>query len=161
MDKRNKLVDRATGRPLRLNYDFVDVLQDGLARVLHNNRWGIIDSEGHVVAPLIYEWASKFAEGRVGVQLNGKYGFIDLEGNEVAPPIYDYVGFYHEGMVLVRSNEKFGVIDLDGNEVIPCWYDDVKKQSYGFSASTQNTPHRDEHLYFDRDGNLIPEPMNE
>jgi hypothetical protein len=174
-------------------YDEVGDYHEGRAKVELNGKYGFIDSDGNVVVPLIYVWASKFSEGRASVELNyqygfidldgnvvmsprygwasdfhegraivklnGKYGVIDLEGNEVVPLRYDFIEHFHKGRAIVELNGKFGFVDLDGNEVIPCWYTYVNRQSYGFSTNIRVSTHNIEHLYYDRDGNPIVEPV--
>jgi hypothetical protein len=107
-----------------------------------------------------YDWVDNFSEGRAIVQLNGKYGVVDLEGNEVVPLLYDWVNNFSEGRARVKLDGRRGVVDLDGNVVLPCWYKNIERLTDGFKTMHQVSTHDGEHLYFDRDGNPIAEPVN-
>ena len=86
--------------------------------------YGFIDSDGHLITPFIYSWASEFCEGRAVVAKNGKMGAIDGYGNKVIPVIYSTLkfdvetGFFtatrgaysylinYEGEIIRRTKEK-------------------------------------------------------
>jgi hypothetical protein len=150
-----------TRRATKQRYDWVRDFREGRAIVQRNGMYGVIDLDGNEVVPLKYDWIEWFYEGMVSVELNQKCGFVDKDGNEVVSPRYDWVSDYQEGMATVRIDGRYGIIDLDGNEVIPCWYTDVERQSYGFSASFRVSEHAVEHLYFNLDGHLIAQQVND
>jgi hypothetical protein len=108
---------------------------------------------------LRYDWVDDFCEERAIVRLDKKYGYVDLDCKVVVPLLYDWVNNFSEGRARVRLDYKWGVIDLDGNEVMPCWYTFISEQPYGFFASFRVSTRDVENHYFDRDGNLIAEPI--
>jgi hypothetical protein len=108
-----------------------------------------------------YDWIGKYCEGRAVVELNGKWGVIDLDSNEVVPLKYDSVSDYRERRAIIRLNGRYGVVDVDGNEVMSCWYTDVVRHPYGFKASFRASDRAGEHLYFNLDGHLIAQQVND
>jgi hypothetical protein len=124
-----------------------------------DGQWYLIDPETEGTILLPYDSIWNYHEDRARVELNGKYGFIDLEGKEVIPLLYDWVNNFSEGRARVQLNGKRGVVGLEGNEVIPCWYTGVSKQPYGFMTANRVSAHGHKRVYFDRDGNLIAEPI--
>jgi hypothetical protein len=106
-----------------------------------------------------YDHVCVHYEGRAMVMLNSKWGVVDLDGNEVVPLIYDSAGYYRKGRAIVQLDGKYGVVDLEGNEVIPCWYESVQRQSYGFITMYLVSYCDLKHLYFDKDGHPIAEPV--
>jgi hypothetical protein len=145
------------GNIRRGRYDWVSGFHEGRAVVRINWKYGVIDSDGKVVVPLIYEWVDRFYHGRAIVQIDGQYGLVNCDGKEVVPPMYDIIDDFSEGRATVRLNGMYGFIDLDGNTIIPCWYESIVRQPSGFMATHRVSIHDVEHLYFDRNGNQIKE----
>lgn len=82
-------------------YESAPSFSEGLAQVKLNDKWGVIDKDGNIVAPCKYDYIGGFSEGLAKVRLNGKYGFIDKEGREVIPCEYGIVHDFSEGLALV------------------------------------------------------------
>ena len=84
----------------------------------------ILDTDGNLIAPLIYDDCNGFSEGLAAVnEKNGKYGYIDKNGKVVIPMQYDFSARFSEGRAKVLENNKHGYIDRNGNMVIPLEYD--------------------------------------
>lgn len=113
----------------------------GLAKILHNNKYGLINRDGKIIVPCKYRDINKFKNGRAQVSISapghafrGLNGMIDTLGREIIPCIYDdYFYFNSDGLAKVKLNGKCGIIDRQGNEVIPCQYDGIgfeRKDNY-------------------------------
>lgn len=93
---------------------------NGLIRVMLNQKWGIIDKFGNIISDFKYDIITKFSEGfaEVGIgefmEANGtnKVGLIDKYGNEIVPCIYEEVGIFKEGMLRVKMNGKYGYLAI-------------------------------------------------
>ena len=110
-------------------YDYVGSFSEGLAIVVLNYKYGVINKSGTLVIPCKYDGVYSFREGLASVCLNEKWGFIDKSGTEAIPCKYDYAYSFCEGMAKVKLNGKYGFIDKSGTLVIPCKYD----YAYSFS----------------------------
>ena len=68
-----------------LQFNFMYPFIDGLAKVVRNDKEGLINEGGTPIAPLKYDKVSTFTEGFSMVQLNYKWGFIKKNGLEIVP----------------------------------------------------------------------------
>lgn len=82
------------------------------------HRYGFVDSDGRMITPFIYSWASNFEEGRAIVAKNGKMGAIDCNGRKVIPVIYNSLEFNIEtGFFTATRTPYCYLIDYDGKIV--------------------------------------------
>lgn len=64
-------------------------LDDGYAKVMKNDRWGIIDNKGDVVCPLKYSHIGELSNGMIIIYDGYRYGYFSKETNSVWPCIFD------------------------------------------------------------------------
>lgn len=114
------------------------LIDDGMALMERNGKWGVIDFTGKVLAQPQYDEGQYPQEGFAAVAKSGKWGFVDKAGRVVAPLQYDEAGNFFEGMAGVKLNGKWGFIDKTGRMVIPAVYDDATAFSEGLVAVTVN-----------------------
>lgn len=126
-------------KPPVANYDSVDCLNEGLARVMRAtfkspytyDKYGYVDAAGQIVVPLQYDKAQSFQEGLAAVAMSrplanvvmiDKWGFIDKTGKVIAPLQYVNVDSFSEGLAVVEKNGSSGFINKTGEQVIPLQY---------------------------------------
>jgi hypothetical protein len=96
-----------------------------------SSRWGLIDTAGREVAPLIYNHISPYAANSPWpARREGKWGYIGSDGTEITPFIYDDAfAFSEDGLAIVRAGDwqtgKYGVVDLTGKEVVPLEFEGI------------------------------------
>ena len=91
---------------------------EGLAAVMKDGKWGMIDHDGNVVIPFKYQGLTSFSQGRCAVLINGKWGCIDREEKLVIPAIYEmHIYFESNKTAKVYKDGKSFFIDLDGNVI--------------------------------------------
>ena len=73
--------------------------------VVHNARWGYINTNGDLVIPCQFDNAQYFSEGLAAVRLGGFYGYIDTAGRWAIPPQYDYAFPFSEGFAIAHEDE--------------------------------------------------------
>jgi hypothetical protein len=88
--------------------------------VQKDGNYGVADTSGNIIVPLIYEQVLAYSEDLLAVKKNGKWGFIDRKGKEKIPCIYDEAfnfGYYEgeKGFARVRKENQWMFIDHDGN----------------------------------------------
>ena len=105
-----------------------------------SDKYGYIDTLGHMVIPARYVVAGSFSEGRAYVQLKygEKFGFIDRSGELVIPLAYDNIKAFHNGRaaVEIRASDgtaRQGYIDRQGKLVIPTVYWSAENFSEGLA----------------------------
>jgi len=97
--------------------------------------YGIIDSTGKIVIPIIYDIIAPTDYNMYIVRKDGKMGWIDYNGNVKIPLIYDDAKDELTGNLLrVKKGSKWGYIDIYGNEIIPFIYDNVGRFKDGKHA---------------------------
>ena len=96
---------------------------------------GLIDKQGTVVAPCIYDMLSglaftdPFYEQELAIaKKDEKCGLLSKDGKEITPCIYDYIGGFKDKdkkIVGVEKDEKKGLVNTDGKEIVPCIYESI------------------------------------
>ncbi len=90
------------------------------------NRWGLIDSEGHLVVEPRYEAIGSFKQfGYAVMQRGGRVGLMNQNGEEVVSPAYDDLKVLDSVLVAVLEDRQWKVIDLDGNTILDRGYERV------------------------------------
>lgn len=107
-------------------YNFETVFLAGLAKIMINSKFGLIDKRfKEIVAPK-YDGIGYFSEGLAVVALKDKLGFIDTTGTLVIPMIFDHDGFsffhgsgpkFKDGKVKVNISGKPVYIDKKGSVI--------------------------------------------
>ena len=118
--------DFVSFKPLQEYFDY------SIVRVYHKGKWGLLNKNGELIVPFIYDNMGDFNDGLSVVELDNKYGAIDTNGKIVVPVefyVQDFLPEFNCGRLGIRkwtnSEIKAGYIDKEGNEVIPCVYDKV------------------------------------
>lgn len=125
--------------------------KEGLAYIIKNGKYGVIDKTGKVVIPIIYDYVKDFNDGLAYVWKDDKIGYIDKNGNEVVPIKYDYIGGFIEGLAVARIGKKYGYVDKSGKEVIPIIYDSASDFSEGLAAVVVE----DQMRFIDKTGKIV------
>jgi hypothetical protein len=126
---------RFDGSPL---IDFWDY-EGKTAVVKKNEKLGLINTKGEVLADFIYEEffipdVRLFYANRVAAKKDGLWGFLNEKGKPITSFIYEAVGSrdlsspqfistFCGGMAIVKKGGKWGAIDTEGNEKVPFTYD--------------------------------------
>jgi hypothetical protein len=88
--------------------------------------YGFCDSNGVIVIPAIYEYASTFRDRRAVVKLpQENWGHIDTGGNIVIPLQFDGASSFSEGLASVRTPRAMGLIDMTGRELPEVRYSEI------------------------------------
>lgn len=126
---------------LPCQYDELKFLENTNGRIvqLSSNRqkYGLIDTLGHVRVDLAYDEIGAFKEGRLAVKRNGLWGFVDPDGIEVIPCKFRRVNYFNEGLATVKLKEKWGVIDSDGTVVVDFRFPALGNFSEGLSPARE------------------------
>jgi hypothetical protein len=133
------------GKLLSGGYENVSAYSGGIAAVLKDGSWKLVDKAGKAVSDKVYENAVldeigvAFRFERALMMRDGKCVVIDIEGNEIANTSFDNAKPFNDiTYAAVRSGEKWGFIDRDGNEKIKPQYSDARSFSNGLAAVQQN-----------------------
>lgn len=104
-------------------YDNCILMNDGYINASFGGFYGVINSEGIEIVPLIYDYIeSNCINGRRLYSENGLYGFFDSRYEEVIMPKFQKAVAFSEGIAFVYNGSKWGAIDRSGNMVLPYLY---------------------------------------
>lgn len=115
---------------------------DGKIRAIYqvrgvNGLWGVVDSKGKVLIPLVYQEIERFGgENKTVVKLNGKYGLIDSKNKIILPLDNEYIESYKEQQYyVIKTKDKVGIVNYNlqiifnfiYQDISPCTYDHVNR----------------------------------
>lgn len=138
-DKYTGGIDRLSDNLWRA-YNSVQDEREGHEAIFRTD-YGIINSDGEEIVPLIYNYIGEICEGLIAVSdKNYRWGYLDADSLEEAiKPQYDYAGEFSGGYANIIMDDKVGFINKEGKIVIPCEYDDI-------SIDGHNSPYFPERL---------------
>jgi hypothetical protein len=118
-DKYN-FVDKSGNLLSKQWFDHVNDFNDGLAKVILNNKNNFIDKSGNFISKQWFSVAYNFNDGlAVVVQIddsnNPKYNFLDKSGNLLSKQWFDRVAFLINGFYKCTLNNLVYYIDNSGN----------------------------------------------
>jgi hypothetical protein len=102
---------------LNKEFDYIDRLSEGYARVLKEDKWGFIDERLNLKIATKYDYANNFKEGYAAVKIGNKWGFIDSNNAIVIAAKYDWVSNFDNNIAIVKKDEEFYYIDKNENNV--------------------------------------------
>ncbi|HEY1038780.1 MAG TPA: WG repeat-containing protein [Bacteroidia bacterium] len=85
-------------------FERVEFYENGLARVVNQSRFGVIDETGKELIPCVYRDLKLPSEGMLAVK-NEKFecGYVDVNNKTVIPFAYDYASSFYTGAACVKS----------------------------------------------------------
>lgn len=108
---------------VRPSYDYIEMTESGLLKVVSDGKTGLLSIEGKEVLPMEFDSISSFEEERALLFKNGGlYGITDLHGRIIPLQERNYklphgVTSFHSDYLLVKQNQQFYFIDKEGNQV--------------------------------------------
>ena len=115
-------------------YDMVYPFENGFARVVRNDKWGLINEDLSLAEELTWDYVGEISENRRMVKKDGKYGFLNHAHKVAVEPIYIQVGNFYENRAAAMLDEgQWGFIDPEGGLPIPCIYEEANDFSCGLA----------------------------
>ena len=117
-------------------FELAGIFNKGVAVVLYEGFYGVINKEGHFVAEAKYQKTrGVYHDDMLGVQLNDKWGFINSRGEKVIEHKYFDVQDFKNGHAMVsKGMRQWGIINKSGKTIVPAKYDLVVEGDYYFMA---------------------------
>lgn len=114
-------------------------------------KWGLINLDGEIVAPPKFDWCDGFHDGVARVEIAHKWGFLNEAGDFIIQPQFDDVNRFDEGLAAVEIEGKWGFVNLRGEFIIQPQYSDAT----GFTMGLATVQLEDRWMYIDRTGKRI------
>jgi WG containing repeat len=122
---------------LAFTFDYATVFTEGLARVVVEGRWALIDTSGcvHVWLPEGTLTVTEVTEGLAWYKREGRWALVDTAGRpqDIKQNRYEYLEAHEEGepgnfdggLAPVRLGSKWGYLRAGGGVAIPPQYDEA------------------------------------
>lgn len=97
-----------------IEYDSVNLYENGSLALWKENKAKLIDSDGNVIHSGKYDHITQFGSG-YKIKKQGKYGFLNEQGEQLVPAVYDYCSSYGicgAGSFFSMESYSEGVSDL-------------------------------------------------
>jgi len=88
------------------NYDCLCELVKGIFVICNNNKYGIINSKGRILAECRYDYVGCFYKHLLPVRCDGRYGFLNKDGKEIVKCKYEDFIFFND-CIKVKFNGKW------------------------------------------------------
>lgn len=144
-------------------------LKNGYTTVLKNEKYGMLNPQGEVVLPVVYDYISVpsnsfLPTAYLSIKKGNHYGVIDRKGKIVLPPKYESVDWLAdvngEAVYRVEKNYKAFLLNADWEKILPGKYEsiytkhwEVGKDTTLFFQLNQNGKYG---LYYPKTKTLVP-----
>lgn len=93
-------------------------LEEGLAPVARDKKWGLVNAAGKTIVPCVYEDITWAAANRIFVKRGKEWWLTDYSGKPIGKLPFETAERFNEGYSRVFYKNKMGIIDMQGNWVI-------------------------------------------
>lgn len=99
----------------------------GFATAKQNGKYGLMNMDGDILVPCIYDEDFLFLPDALVVRKNGKYGTISYSGEELIPCEYDACEplRYMLSSLILKQNDGYIIVSADGTMEYPYVFEDV------------------------------------
>jgi hypothetical protein len=157
------LIDRYGRYIVPLMYSSITEFNEGLAAVVDDFGFRVIDVRGQILTPKSYSYIGMYQDGRavfsnMNEQGSTLYGYLDRQGTEVIPMQYLSAMDFKDELALVQIKERqFALIGLKGEILFTYNYANVSNLGDGL-LPFQPEPNS-KYGYIDIKGNVIIQPL--
>ena len=126
----NRFIDNQ-GQKLGRPYSLILPSETGIYIVVAEDKFGIMDNEGHELLPPSYHVIFPMREGKMLARKyeNGTMCFLDANGTMVIATRFRNAHSFYNGMAMVQENTGWGLIDHQGNQLLSCKWFSIKPPS--------------------------------
>lgn len=139
-------------------YDDMQQSTRDLFVVRNEEKYGLIDTSGSMILPLIYDGISReeFGDGHFLVKEEDRYGLYHLQQGEIIlEPEYASIEVVYSGSIIVLEQDgQFGVTNNEGQLLLPMEYDEIRCTTLGVRIIKAGKAG-----LLSKRGNLILEPI--
>ena len=93
---------------------FIDI-GDGYAKVMKNDRWGVLDPKGNRICPVAYKALGDLVNGMMTVYDGYRYGYFSKETGKVLPCIFEVAYPFEGDRAKVIYNGETKMINNNGD----------------------------------------------
>lgn len=150
---------KVEGQPEETSTDCIDEFENGIARIIVNEKWGFISLDGKIIIEPEYEYCTCFENNIAIIQQNNLFGYIDNTGKILLTPKYIKAGNFYNGYAIVQieDSDRMTFIDMTGKPMTNLNLQSVTAFSNGLAGVMIN----EKWGFIDKSFNLIIQPQFE
>ena len=99
----------------------------GLARIIINEKMGVIDTVDNRIVPAIFESMGMYEEPLYPIKKNGFWGYADSDVKLMIKYKYQVAMPFVDSLAIVKLNDKWGMINLENEVVLPFEFNRIKR----------------------------------
>ncbi len=103
--------------------------EKGLARVISEERFGLIDTTGKRFVPALFEDIGVVSDDLIAIKRHGKWGYCDYDIKLKIPYNFETVAGFKGDYSIISRDGLYGVINKKGTEVIEAKYESIDRFS--------------------------------
>lgn len=147
-------------------YDSISDFVGDYAKVISNNKWGLINNQGECVLPCKYDFIDEVVNRHVHVKTDGKDFIISLD-SEDSFEIKDVKTalYYSDNCIVITDNwgalKVYGIINRNGDEIWNKGYDEIGpfRGEYAYLSRNEYPYRNKKYGIINRKGEIIIEPQ--
>ncbi len=120
------------------NTYYNDLMQRGFSSLKDSLKYGFVDSNGKIVIPSHYEYASDFYNGKSNIISNNIPGLVFSNSKRKLYPEYTMTFWYKDDLGLATKDDQSGFINTNGDIVVPFEYEDAFPFYKGYAPVKKN-----------------------
>ncbi len=103
------------------------------------NKWGLINADGQVVLPAVYDAIGEFKHyGYAVMQREGRVGLLGPDGREAVRPLFEDIKVLDSTLIAVMDRNEWRVINRQGETVLREGYERISIIRAGYLAYRRN-----------------------
>lgn len=131
LNEKEGIIDDKGQFLISLEYESVDVINDGYFACCKDGAYGVLNLENKVILDFQYEEIFEYVDGLFSVCKDDVYGLVDKTNQIVLPLQYDELSFAYPGLYIVQKDSLYYLVDTQGQSIIEKGYRDITSLSDG------------------------------
>ena len=147
-------------------YDSISAFEGEYAKVVSNNKWGLIDKQGACVLPCKYDFLDDVVNNHIHVRVGNKDYIISLDDNDVFEIGSVKTAIYYDDSCIVISDylgalKVYGIVNRQGDVIRKRDYDEIGpfKGEYAYLSTNKYPYNNRKYGLINKKGEIVIEPQ--
>lgn len=147
-------------------YDFIRDFEGDYAKVISNNKWGLINNRGECVLPCKYDFLDEVANHHIHVKTGGKNYIISLDDKDSFEIEDAKTAIYYDDNCIVITDymgalKVYGIINRNGDVILNKNFDEIGpfRGEYAFISKNEYPYKNKKYGIINKKGKIIIEPQ--
>ena len=147
-------------------YDSISAFEGEYAKVVSNNKWGLIDKQGACVLPCKYDFLDDVINNHIHVRVDNKDYIISLDDNDIFEIGSVKTAIYYDDSCIVisdclRALKVYGIVNRQGDVIRKRDYDEIGpfKGEYAYLSTNKYPYNNRKYGLINKKGEIVIEPQ--